>query len=154
MSSVYQGGPPRQRGSIRNVTIEGDPRTYMCEVRALPGRGLREGDRCWVEFGAYWVELPGKKIRHAGQWRECQVLRGPAGTSADVHVRPAPLLQGLEQNPCRCNEGWVCEDHFDKPRNHDGCEGAGTKCDNPSCPWWQGTIPAALDLQAERRKPS
>jgi hypothetical protein len=80
-------GPPKQRGSVRNVTIDGDERTYMCEVRSLPGAGLRVGDYIWVEFGSTWAEIHGEKVRVPGQWRQCQVLRGPAGTSADVHVR-------------------------------------------------------------------
>ena len=30
----------------------------------------------------------------------------------------------------RCQDtGWVCEEHPDKPLNHDGCQGAGEPCD-------------------------
>lgn len=145
-------GPPEQRGSVRNVTIEGDHVTYMCEVRALPGSGLRVGDICWVEFGAYWTEIGDTKTRHAGQWRECEVLRGPAGTSADVHVRLVPLLRQVAP-PCRCLAGWICEDHPDQPLDHDDCGGAGMRCDNPECPWWQGPNPAAMDLASELKKP-
>ena len=35
----------------------------------------------------------------------------------------------------RCNDtGWVCEEHPDKPMDHDGCLGAGEPCPdyNPS----------------------
>lgn len=85
-------GPPEQRGSIRSVTLEGDAGAYTCEVRTLPGSGLRPGDYCWVEFGAYWTELNGAKTRHSGQWRRCQVLPGLAGTSAEVHVKLEPLI--------------------------------------------------------------
>lgn len=28
-----------------------------------------------------------------------------------------------------CNDtGWVCEEHHDKPMDHDGCRGAGMPC--------------------------
>jgi hypothetical protein len=77
---------PTQRGSVRSVTIEGDPVTYQCEVRTLRGQGLRPGDHAWIEFGAYWDGT----TRHAGHWRKCLVLHGQAGTSAEVHVRLLP----------------------------------------------------------------
>jgi len=151
----HTGGPPNQRGSTRNVTIEDDHITYMCEVRTLPGSGLRVGDYCWVEFGACWSEIGGVKTRHPGQWRQCEVLRGPAGTSADVHVRLSPALRAEQPPPmrCHCDQGWVCEDHLDLPLEH-GCGGVGRKCDNPECPWWKGPRPAASDLQAELKRPS
>lgn len=92
----FSTSPPPGRGSIRNVTIEGDHVTYMCEVRTLPKSGLRPGDFVWVEFGAYWTEVQGEKIRHRGQWRHCQVLPTGVDTGADVHVR---LSQHLRQIP-------------------------------------------------------
>jgi hypothetical protein len=45
---------------------------------------------------------------------------------------------------CQCWSGWICEDHPDRPVDHDGCGGAGKRCDNPDCPWWKGPSPAAL----------
>ena len=80
-------GPPEQRGSVRSVTIEGHHVAYSCEVRTLPGSGLRPGDTVWVEFGAYWTELQGEKTRHGGQWRQCVVLPSKAHTADGVHVR-------------------------------------------------------------------
>jgi hypothetical protein len=68
-------GPPKERGSVRNVTIEGDPKTYMCEVRSLPSHGLRIGDYCWVEFGAVWAERNDEPFRVPGQWRQCLILQ-------------------------------------------------------------------------------
>lgn len=29
----------------------------------------------------------------------------------------------------RCDAGWVCEAHADRPMGHDGCDGAGMPCD-------------------------
>jgi hypothetical protein len=34
---------------------------------------------------------------------------------------------------CSCAEGWVCEDHPDRPWQHDRCGGAGMLCQNPDC---------------------
>lgn len=90
--SDFSTGPPEQRGSIRSVTIEGDHVVYTCEVRALPGSGLRPNDIVWVEFGAYWSEIQGVNTRHAGQWRQCIVLPGISATAADVHVRLSPSV--------------------------------------------------------------
>lgn len=145
-------GPPSQRGSVRPITIEGDQVTYMCEVRTLPGMGLRDGDRCWVEFGGVWAEQGGTRVRVAGQWRECVVLRGQAATGADVHVRVLVVNEGkpelrLEQRLCWCDGGWVCEAHQELPEGHDDCSGAGKQCENPSCPWWQGANPPAMQLE-------
>lgn len=78
---------PKERGSVRNVTIAGDPMTYHCEVRTLAGSGLRPGDLVWVEFGAYWTEIQGERIKQRGQWRRCKVVANEASTQADVHIR-------------------------------------------------------------------
>ena len=144
-------GPPKQRGSVRNVTIEGDEsgRTYFCEVRAE--HGLQVGCRVWIEFGVAWAEIQGEKVRVPGQWRLCEIQPGPAGTSADVHVRVPPLEW---PTTCQCYQGWVCEDHPEQPLNHDDCRGAGRQCLNPNCPWWAGPKPAALDLESEMKPPS
>lgn len=83
-------GPPRQRGSIRSVIVEGDDRTYLAEVRIVPRQGLRPGDVCWVEFGGSWAEQNGTKIRVAGVWKRCVILPSAASTTADVRVRFAP----------------------------------------------------------------
>lgn len=84
-------GVPEQRGSIRNVTVAGDPVSYSCEVRTLPGSGLRPGDIVFVEFGAYWSNVRGEPVRHPGHWRRCMVLPNATTTQADVHVRLDPL---------------------------------------------------------------
>jgi hypothetical protein len=53
---------------------------------------------------------------------------------------------------CHCHQGWICEAHPDQPWPHDDqtapegtCPGAGMQCDDPGCPWWQGSSPATLD---------
>jgi hypothetical protein len=33
----------------------------------------------------------------------------------------------------KCLDGWICEEHPDKPWPHDGCAGPGVPCDNPFC---------------------
>jgi hypothetical protein len=85
-------GPPKERGSVRPVTIEGDPdgRSYNCEVRTLPGFGLRPGDYVWVEFGATWATVGGRQERVGGQWRQALVLPNKAGMPSDVHLRLSP----------------------------------------------------------------
>lgn len=126
-------------------------RTYFCEVCAE--RGLQVGCRVWIEFGVAWAEIQGKKVRVPGQWRLCEILPGPAGTSADVHVRLSPSLKAEQPPPikCRCDQGWVCEDHPDLPLDHDGCDGAGRRCLNPECPWWRTPKLAALELSDDQR---
>jgi hypothetical protein len=47
---------------------------------------------------------------------------------------------------CHCDRGWVCEDHPDRPKGHDGCDGAGSQCPNPQCPWWADNPPRARQL--------
>ena len=88
---------------MRNVTVEGDDRTYFCEVRTLPGQGLRVRSHCWIEFGVKWIEHDGGKHKVAGQWQPCVILDGPAGTSADVHVRIA-LRQPALLDPSAIDE--------------------------------------------------
>jgi hypothetical protein len=42
--------------------------------------------------------------------------------------------------PCCRDTRWVCEEHPDKPMDHDGCEGAGKPC--PDCnPSSRGKVP-------------
>jgi hypothetical protein len=81
---------PKERGSVRPVTIEGDDRSYTCEVRAAGRDGLKPGAIVWVEFGSYWTEERGEKTRHPGQWRQCIVLRSDTNTASGVHVRLSP----------------------------------------------------------------
>lgn len=85
-------GPPKERGSVRSVTIEGDPdaRAYYCEVRTVAGTGLRIGDIVWVELGATFAIVDGRKERVGGQWRQGIVMKSPHGTPSDVHVRLSP----------------------------------------------------------------
>lgn len=86
-------GPPKERGSTRPVTIEGDPdqRTYYCEVRALPGSGLKPGDIVWVELGATWAIVGGRQERVGGQWRQAVVMPGaPQGSGVHVRLSPDP----------------------------------------------------------------
>lgn len=88
VSHVY---PPKERGSIRSVTVESEPgRSFMCEVRTLPKSGLRPGDLVWVEFGAYWMEIQGVNTRQPGTWRQCIVLPNEVSTAEGVHVRLSP----------------------------------------------------------------
>jgi hypothetical protein len=37
-------------------------------------------------------------------------------------------------NPsCHCDDGWICEQHHEKPWPHDGCGGPGMLCQDPEC---------------------
>jgi len=85
-------GPPKERGSVRPVTIEGDPdhRTYYCEVRTLPGSGLKPDDIVWVELGATWATFSGRQEKVGGQWRQAIVLPNLGGMPSDVHLRLSP----------------------------------------------------------------
>lgn len=85
-------GPPKERGSTRPVTIDGDPdaRTYYVEVRALPGSGLKPDDIVWIEWGATWAIVGGRKERVGGHWRQGIVMKSPTGMPSDVHVRLSP----------------------------------------------------------------
>lgn len=38
---------------------------------------------------------------------------------------------------CGCARGWTCSDHPGQPFAHDGCAGAGVRCDAAMCPYWQ-----------------
>jgi hypothetical protein len=46
---------------------------------------------------------------------------------------------------CHCDRGFGCEEHPERPADHDGCRSEGMRCQNPDCPWWQDESPAALD---------
>lgn len=76
---------PTERGSVRPVTIEGDPdaRTYYVEVRAAsPRTGLKEGAIVFVNFG---------QPQHVENWRQCIILPSPEGAAASgCHVRLSP----------------------------------------------------------------
>jgi hypothetical protein len=58
-----------------------------------------------------------------------------------------------EPRVCHCAEGWICEEHPDRPHPHDDCAGPGDPCDNPNCPWWRGPSPAALRCDHSFVKP-
>jgi hypothetical protein len=83
-------GPPKERGSTRPVTIEGDPdgRTYHCEVRATTG--LTPGSIVWIELGATFATVALRQEKVGGQWRQAVVMRSPSGMPSDVHVRLSP----------------------------------------------------------------
>jgi hypothetical protein len=51
---------------------------------------------------------------------------------------------------CRCDQGWICEQHSDQTWPHDDCPGPGMKCANPVCPFWMGDAPFALNIPWER----
>ncbi|MDP3717118.1 MAG: hypothetical protein Q8T13_05030 [Acidobacteriota bacterium] len=84
-------GPPKERGSVRPVTIEGDPdeRTYYPEVRTTQGSGLQPGNIVWLELGASWATIGGRQEKVGGQWRQAIVVAGPPQGSG-VHVRLSP----------------------------------------------------------------
>jgi Phage integrase family len=52
----------------------------------------------------------------------------------------------------RCKDGWICEEHPDKPWPHDDCAGPGVQCPNPECPWWKGDPPANLTFHDLRHE--
>jgi hypothetical protein len=41
---------------------------------------------------------------------------------------------------CWCDEGWVCEEHPERPWPHDACSGPGVPCDNPACQYGRAAI--------------
>jgi hypothetical protein len=44
--------------------------------------------------------------------------------------------EGIPTDPrCVCWFGTVCEDHHDKPWEHDDCHGAGDPCPRRNCPY-------------------
>jgi hypothetical protein len=46
------------------------------------------------------------------------------------------MTMAQRANGCgQCNDGWICEDHPDRPMGHDHCGGAGMPYQNPSCPF-------------------
>ncbi|MDP3719343.1 MAG: hypothetical protein Q8T13_16400 [Acidobacteriota bacterium] len=77
------------------MTIEGDPdgRTYYAEIGTPPDSGLKPGDFVWVELGATWAIVGGRKERVGGQWRQCVVLHHEG---AVVHARFSPAGQSIE----------------------------------------------------------
>jgi hypothetical protein len=56
----------------------------------------------------------------------------------------------VKTDACRCDRGWVCEDHPDRPLRHTDvnivCEATGMRCPNVDCAWWVGNEPPALGL--------
>jgi hypothetical protein len=56
---------------------------------------------------------------------------------------------------CPCLNGWVCEDHPNKPWNHKGCGAAGELCKNPQCKKDPDSIFLSIDCEVQpgRRKP-
>lgn len=76
---------PKERGSVRPVTIEGDPKRYYCEVRAAsPRTGLQVGAVVYVNFGTpnqvegTVVSVPGLAESGRGEHGERRA-RAPAG---------------------------------------------------------------------------
>jgi hypothetical protein len=41
----------------------------------------------------------------------------------------------------KCADGWICEEHPDRPWPHDDCAGPGKPCDGPSCQYRIDTRP-------------
>lgn len=84
---------PKERGSVRPVTIEGDPdqRTYMAEVRS-ESPSLKIGTIVWIEFGVTWSTVKGREVKNPGQWRQAVIVENPDGvnTASGVHVRLSP----------------------------------------------------------------
>lgn len=131
--------------SVYFVQVDSEAKGQPRAVRAP--KGLRPGDPVEVEFGAVWEVRHGRNVRVAGTWRRCVVIAPPphlVNGSGQVHVTLAPALV-TTQLTCRCEQGWVCEEHEDRPWPHDDCLGPGMRCPDPRCPWWQGPKPAALD---------
>ena len=43
-------------------------------------------------------------------------------------------MSGPTEQTCgKCADGWICEEHPDKPWPHDDCSGPGVPCENPAC---------------------
>lgn len=148
--------------SVMPVQVDGEPKPVERAVRSS-GQSFQKGSLCVVEFGATWATVGGRQVRVDGQWFRCEIVRHEG---AIVHVRllpdvrlSSPARTDVTAVACACDEGWVCEDHPDRPLNHDGCGGAGRKCDNPDCRWWGGgrLAPTMGDLEravsVHERKP-
>lgn len=77
-----------------------------------------------------------------GQWHRCEVVEQPKDVtgSGGVYVKLAPA-QVTAQLTCRCDGGYVCEEHPDEWPGHDGCDFPPRDCMDPRCPWWQGPQP-------------
>ena len=72
----------------------------------------------------------------------------PAPAEAEAAVR----LPRNAMNCTRCQDiRWICEEHPDKPMEHDGCKGAGMPC--PDCnPSSRGKVPVLPpDFEVDRR---
>jgi hypothetical protein len=62
------------------------------------------------------------------------------------------MAKEKKQAECACNHGWVCEDHQDKPWEHDGCGGAGDRCQNPDCDKGPDSMFVEMCRSAEREE--
>src|SRR6266496_849093 len=61
------------------------------------------------------------------------------------------------QMVCYCAEGWVCEEHPDKPWPHPGllgeCPGPGMPCENPACVFGRAALERkAIDEAIDRER--
>lgn len=122
---------PERDYSVMPVLVLGQERVSLARpVRNRTG-STQPGTIVDVEFGVTWDTSAGKTERIDGTWRQCRIVRV-------VHSELIVELLDAQRTTlvvCRCNEGWLCEDHPDQPLNHDDCGGAGMPCDNPECPW-------------------
>jgi hypothetical protein len=50
-------------------------------------------------------------------------------------LRARLLKEGFTEEPvgCYCADGWICEQHADRPWPHDDCAGPGMPCANVNC---------------------
>ena len=51
-------------------------------------------------------------------------------------VRADEEAEGHVMGTCgKCDDGWICEEHPERPWPHDDCGGPGMPCDVPTCPY-------------------
>ena len=65
-----------------------------------------------------------------------EVVKELMSTSSPPAARASVLPPATHPSPmatCHCAEGWVCEDHPDRPWAHDHCAEPAMPCATPDC---------------------
>jgi hypothetical protein len=114
---IWNGDPERLPDAFRMTKPKGE-RTIAatCEVHTHQfGRELRLMiDGHGLQMSSV-VRSADEMLTTVEKWHNC-----------DARER-------LELMLCHCADGWICEQHPDRPWPHDGCPGPGELCRNPEC---------------------
>jgi hypothetical protein len=119
-------------------------------ARHAGGEEQRPGDRSRAGAGA-----PGPGHRSdGGPKTEPGKVRSEKGriNASEEEAEKSLMAEEKKQTQCPCNHGWVCEDHPDKPWEHDGCGRAGDWCQNPDCDKDPDSIFVEMCCSAEREE--